>query len=162
MTRKKISKNKNTSRIKREHDSIPWRYCLLTLVCGLVLVGGFFIAARQHFSSIDYSIKNSQLKKQKDELETAKRQLVIARELALSPAEIKKTAKEYGFTDVAGTLNSLYSNKTNEVKSKVEKTSSTRPTNTNNTTTDKNKETSAKNEKKTVEKSESKNKKGTE
>ncbi|NNE98424.1 MAG: hypothetical protein HKN25_05310, partial [Pyrinomonadaceae bacterium] len=42
------------SRVRRERDPIPWNYCLLTIACGLILVLGFFAAARQHFSSIDY------------------------------------------------------------------------------------------------------------
>lgn len=124
MSRKKTTKTRNLQNVKREGDPIPWRYCLLTLVCGLILVGGFFFAARQHFSSIDYGIKNSQLKKQKDELQTAQRQLLIDKESALSPASIKKVAKEYGFTEVAASVESLYTTKKiSTQKPKTEKTS---------------------------------------
>ena len=106
--------------MQRERDPIPWRYCLLTLVCGLVLVGGFFFAARQHFSSITYGIKNSLLKKQKDELQDAQRQLLIAKEIALSPAEIKKAAKKIGLTDMtAANIEPLYA--TTEISQTQEK-----------------------------------------
>lgn len=96
MSRKKISRNAYSKNTKREQNPIPWKYCLLTLVCGLFLVTGFFFAARQHFSSIDYSIKNSKLKKQIEELESDKRRLVLSKEIALSPGEIKRAAKKLG------------------------------------------------------------------
>jgi len=99
MSRKKISPKNSTKKTPRVSDPIRWRYGFLTLLCGLVLVVGFFFAARQHFSSIDFSIKNSKLKKQIDELETAKRRLQLDKEIALTPAEIKKAAKKIGLTE---------------------------------------------------------------
>ncbi len=159
MSRKNQSKNKNTSQVKREGDPIPWRYCLLTLVCGLLLVVGFFFAARQHFSSIDYGIKNSQLKRQKDELETAQRQLVLAKESALSPSAIKKVAKQIGFTDIAESVQTLYtSSKETTEKPKTEKISLTKTTDSNSVANVRKDE--KKTEKKTVETIDSKTKKG--
>lgn len=99
MSRRKISQTNQKKKTKRQGNPIPWRYCVLTLVCGLLLITGFFFAARQHFSSIDYSIKNSRLRKQLNELESDKRRLTLAKEIALSPAEIKKVAKKIGFTE---------------------------------------------------------------
>ena len=101
MSRKKTSQYNQPKKTKRQKNSIPWRYCVLTLFCGLLLISGFFFAARQHFASIDYSIKNSRLRRQLDELEADKRRLVLAKEIALSPAEIKKVAKRIGFTETA-------------------------------------------------------------
>ena len=71
------------------------------IVCGLLMVAGFFFAGRQHFSSMDYGMKNSRLRKQIDELEAEKRRLLLAREISLSPAEIKKAAKKVGLSDSA-------------------------------------------------------------
>ena len=76
-----------------------WPTFMLILVCGLMLVSGFFLAGRQHFSSMDYGMKNSRLRKQIDGLQAEKRRLLLAREIALSPTEIKKSAKKAGFTD---------------------------------------------------------------
>jgi len=73
-----------------------WPTYMLMLVCGMVLVSGFFLAGRQHFSSMDYGMKNSRLRKQVDELEAEKRRLLLAKEVSLSPAEIKKAAKRAG------------------------------------------------------------------
>ncbi len=97
---KKRNLPKTRENIRREKDPIPWRYCLLTLVCGVVLVGGFFLAARSHFSSIDFGFKNSDLKKQIENLESEKRRLTLLKEIALSPAEIKKAAKKLGLTEM--------------------------------------------------------------
>ena len=168
MSRKKISKNKNTAQVRRERDPIPWRYCLLTLLCGLILVGGFFFAARQHFSSIDYGIKNSQLRKQKDELATAQRQLLLAKEVALSPPEIKKVAKEIGLTEIVANVEAFYSNKESKEntpeKPKVEKKSETKTMTVSSTVATKKDtkvtEKETKTEKKPVQSNDSKTKKG--
>src|SRR5262245_37884030 len=84
---------------KNGRKAISTKYLLLTAVCGLVLVASFFFAARQHFSSMDYSMQNNKLKKQVEELESDKRRLQLAREVSLSPLEIKKAAKKIGYFD---------------------------------------------------------------
>lgn len=69
---------------------------LLIAMCMLLFVAGLFFAARQNFSSMDFGMKNSRLRKQIDELEAEKRRLLLARETSMSPAEIKKAAKRIG------------------------------------------------------------------
>ncbi|MDQ3133077.1 MAG: cell division protein FtsL [Acidobacteriota bacterium] len=98
MRKRNLPQTKTAKKSRRDRDPIPWRYTLLTLFCALFLVAGFFFAARQHFSSIDYGMKNSKLRKQLDELEGEKRRLILEKEIALSPAEIKKAAKKIGMT----------------------------------------------------------------
>ena len=109
MSRKKTIRNVYDKRTKNEQKPIPWKYCLLTLVCGLFLIVGFFFAARQHFSSIDYSIKNSRLKKQIEELEADKRRMILAKEIALSPGEIKRAAKKIGLQEMTAGNIAVYS-----------------------------------------------------
>ena len=67
--------------------------------CGLILLTGFFFAGRQHFSSMDYGIRNSRLRKQLDDLRAEKQRLLYTREVSLSPNEIKKAAKRTGMGD---------------------------------------------------------------
>ncbi len=126
MSQKKISQTNQKKKTKRQGNPIPWRYYVLTLACGLLLITGFFFAARQHFSSIDYSYKNSRLRRQLDELEAEKRRLLLAKEIALSPAEIKKVAKKIGFTETAnkiaavpGSINSVVKPPAEKVKQAV-------------------------------------------
>jgi hypothetical protein len=115
--RKQFGKSKPQS---TRRDPIPWKYCFLTLACGLMLVVGFFFAARSHFSSIDFGIKNSKLRKQIEELEADKRRLLLSREIALSPAEIKKAAKKIGLTEMTASNIEVYRPAPKE-KSKTEK-----------------------------------------
>lgn len=108
MTRRKVPENKKNQRVQKGREPIPWRYCLLTLGCGLILVTGFFLAARQHFSSIDFGIKNSRLRKQIENLEGDKRRFILAKEIALSPAEIKKAAQKLGFREMTASNIEVY------------------------------------------------------
>ena len=118
---------KKAEKIHREKDPIPWRYCLLTLVCGVFLVGGFFVAARSHFASIDFGIKNSTLKKQLEELEAEKRRLLWLKETALSPAEIKKSAKKLGLTETTAANFVTVSTKIEEKSDKTAKNTAAKP-----------------------------------
>src|SRR5258708_33640658 len=98
--------------MKKRNQKVPnrqslrrWPTYMLMLACGMVLVSGFFLAGRQHFSSMDYGMKNSRLRKQVDELEAEKRRLLLAREGSLSPAEIKNAAKRSGLIDSSAVEN---------------------------------------------------------
>lgn len=67
-----------------------WKLYLVMIVISAVIVAGFFLSGKQHFSSWDFSIRNSKLRKQIDELETEKRRLILARETANSPNELRR------------------------------------------------------------------------
>lgn len=95
-----MKQRKLNEKVRREHDPIPWRYCILTLICGLLLVVGFFWAARQHFSAMDLGIKNAKLRQQKSSLESEQRLLERNKEVSLAPAEITKAAKKLGLQDL--------------------------------------------------------------
>lgn len=127
MSRNKI--NKNTKSNNPTRDPIPWRNCLLALICGLFLVVGFFGAARQHFSSIDFGIKNSKLRKQIDELEAEQRRMLLTKEVVLSPGEIKKSAKKIGFTEMSASNIEVFRNnpETQQKTELVKKTVDTKP-----------------------------------
>ena len=86
----------------------------------MFLVVGFFGAARQHFSSIDYGIKNSKLRKQIEELQSENRRLLLSKEIALSPGEIKKSAKQIGMVELSASNIEIFS--TREEKQIKEKT----------------------------------------
>jgi hypothetical protein len=72
---------------------LPWSYIFLVIVCGAVLAAGFFFAGLQHFTSMEYGIKNSKLRKQVESLEAEKRRLMLAKEVTLSPRELRKAAR---------------------------------------------------------------------
>lgn len=93
--------SKTSGRVRRGGEPSAWRYRLLFAFCGMLVVGGLFYAARQHFSAMDYGIKNAKLRQQKTDLEAERRRLSLARDVALSPNEIKKAAKKVGFREYA-------------------------------------------------------------
>lgn len=125
MSKRKQSVKSKTQSARR--DPIPWKYCFLTLACGLMLVVGFFFAARSHFASIDFGIKNSRLRKQIEELESDKRRLILSKEIALSPAEIKKAARKIGLTEMTASNIEVYRPAPPKEKSKTEKLIAEKP-----------------------------------
>ncbi len=101
MIKRNSAKTTQTRAPQQRSQPKRWRTYSLMIVCGLLMVSGFFFAGRQHFSSMDYGMKNSRLRKQIDDLQAEKRRLLLAREISLSPAEIKRAAKKVGFSDSA-------------------------------------------------------------
>src|SRR6476661_8576213 len=99
MKKRNLPAKSKKEQVKRQRDPLPWRYCILTLICGFILVAGFFYAARQHFSAMDFSMKNSALRKQKEDLQSEQRRLFLSREISLTPNEIKKAAKKIGLQE---------------------------------------------------------------
>ncbi len=85
-----------TKKRARAAEPKRWRTYSTMFVSAAVLAAGFFLAARQHFASMDFGMRNSRLRKQIDDLEAEKRRLILARETSLSPSEIKKAAKKTG------------------------------------------------------------------
>lgn len=75
------------------------RVLLTSLICIGVVAAGFFFAARQHFATMEFGLKNSQLRKQVENLEAEHRRLILAKEMSLSPAAIKETASKLGFRE---------------------------------------------------------------
>lgn len=98
MNKHASSKSKQRKRNQDKVVSRRWRTYALMFGCSLMLVTGFFLAGRQHFSSMDYGIRNSKLRNQVAQLEAEKRRLLLTREMALAPTELKKAAKKIGIS----------------------------------------------------------------
>jgi len=99
-----------------EVNPLTWRYLIVMLICGCVLAAGFFFAARQHFSSMEYGFNNSKLRKQLEDLESENRRLRHSREVSLSPGEIKKVARNLGFREIES---GIVMTAATDVKSKI-------------------------------------------
>lgn len=96
---RKRSYPQNTARrITTANDvAVSWRTVFLIVVCVAILAAGFFFAARQHFSAMEFGINNSRLRKQIEELQAENRRLTLAREVVMSPSEVTKLARVRGF-----------------------------------------------------------------
>jgi hypothetical protein len=82
--------------VKRDRDPIARRFCVAATICGVIVAAGFFLAARSHFSSVDYGFRNSELRRQIESLESDKRRWIYLRETAMAPDEIRKSARRIG------------------------------------------------------------------
>lgn len=103
---------------RNQSDRSRAKMWLAMLACMTVLMCGFFFAARQHFSSMDFGMKNSRLRKQIDDLESEKRRLLLAREVSLSATELKKAATRVKLT-VGDAVTPELASMTSTAKSKV-------------------------------------------
>lgn len=100
MRKSKTTRTQTRKVSPREIDPRSRGYFVLVVICGCILAVGFFFAARLHFTSMEFGFKNSELRKQLEDLEAENRRLLLAREVSLSPGEIKRVAKNMGFREV--------------------------------------------------------------
>jgi hypothetical protein len=96
------SRSKPLNKTKNDQSRISTYFALTG--CALILLSGFFFAGRQHFASMDYGIRNSKLRKQIEDLQAEKRRLLFAKEVSLSPNEIRKAARKAGLFQVPGSM----------------------------------------------------------
>lgn len=104
MKRRNLNRNRTAGQI--ESGAFPWGLLLLAIAGAAIISTGLFFAATRHFASMQLGIANAKLRSQLQELSDEKRRLELERELALSPAVIKRTARSLGFQEVALLTNS--------------------------------------------------------
>ncbi|QYO65919.1 hypothetical protein [Leptolyngbya sp. 7M] len=104
MKRRNVNRNRTAGQI--ETSSFPWGLLLLAIAGAAIISTGLFFAATRHFASMQLGIANAKLRSQLQELNDEKRRLELERELALSPAVIKRTARSLGFQEAALLTNS--------------------------------------------------------
>lgn len=96
MKRRNMTRARYSAPAKAQ-GSLKVRVLMLSVVCVAAVTTGFFAAARQHFATMELGLKNSQLRKQVENLEAERRRLILAKEVSLSPSSIKQTASKLGF-----------------------------------------------------------------
>jgi hypothetical protein len=87
------------AKVQSSSQELSWSFMFLVIVCACIVAAGFFFAARQHFEAMDFGMKNSKLRDQIRDLETEKRRLMLAREVAVSPLAIRKAARARGMRE---------------------------------------------------------------
>jgi cell division protein FtsL len=86
--------------VRRERDRRALGRLVLLLVCGLVLSGGFVVAARQRFAAVRYGYESEKLRRERERLLEEQRRLILAREQATSPARLESAARAIGMQPV--------------------------------------------------------------
>lgn len=98
-------KRRNVNRVHQTNNAVrssfQWRLLFLTIICAAIVAVGFFYAARQHFATMEFGLKNSKLRKQVEDLEAERRRLILAKEVSLSPVEMKRLAQDIGLRELA-------------------------------------------------------------
>lgn len=86
--------------VHRERDVRALTRLVLLLFCGLVLSGGFVLAAGQRFTAVRYGYKGEELRRERERLLEEQRRLILAREQATSPARLESAARSIGMQPV--------------------------------------------------------------
>lgn len=97
MKKRKTPNSNRSNRRRPKNDRVSIRTVLITFVCGGLVLVGIFFAASQHFSAMSIGMENSKLRKQLEDFKSENRRLTLAKEVAMSPAQITKLAREIGF-----------------------------------------------------------------
>lgn len=100
MKKRNVSRSKRSNKRRPVSGGIPFGTILITFLCGSIIIAGVFFAASQHFSSMSLGMQNSKLRKQLDDFQAENRRLTLAKEIAMSPAQVRKLAREIGMNDV--------------------------------------------------------------
>jgi cell division protein FtsL len=89
------------ARIRRERDTRALSRLMLLLFCGLVLAGGFVLAAQQHFAAVNYGYTSEGLRHERDQLLREQQQLLLQREQASAPARLEAAARALGLKPIS-------------------------------------------------------------
>ncbi|HEY1404113.1 MAG TPA: hypothetical protein VGB05_08310 [Pyrinomonadaceae bacterium] len=82
--------------VRREHDTRALKRQLVMLVCGLVMAGGFVVAAGQHFAAVRYGYDGEKLRAERARLLAEQQQLILQINAATAPASLDRAAREIG------------------------------------------------------------------
>jgi cell division protein FtsL len=86
--------------VRRERAPRAFSRLVLLLFCGLVLSGGFVMAARQRFAAVRYGYQSEELRRERERLLEEQRRLMLAREQATSPSRLESAARAIGMQPV--------------------------------------------------------------
>lgn len=82
--------------VRRERDAHALRRQWLWLACGLLLVGGFVMAARQQVAAVQYGYQSEELRREREFLVREQRRLLLELEESSSPARLEQAARAMG------------------------------------------------------------------
>lgn len=83
-------------RVRRTRDVTALSRLALLLFCGLVLTGGFVLAAQRHFAAVQYGYKTESLRTERKKLIEDNQRLALEKETVSAPAKLEPAARKLG------------------------------------------------------------------
>ena len=93
---KRFPEHQLNAKIRRTRDVTALSRLGLLLFCGLILAGGFVLAAKQHFAAVQYGYENENLRTERKKLIEENQRLALEKERASAPDKLEPAARRLG------------------------------------------------------------------
>src|SRR5215204_4812575 len=93
---KRFPDHQLNANVRRSRDVSALSRLALLLFCGLVLAGGFVLAAKQHFAAVQYGYQNESLRNERKRLLEENQRLSLEKERAIAPDKLEPAARRLG------------------------------------------------------------------
>jgi len=93
---KRYPQQQRNAHVRRTRDVIALSRLALLLFCGLVLTGGFVLAAERHFVAVQYGYKTESLRDERKKLIEDNQRLALERETISTPSRLEPAARKLG------------------------------------------------------------------
>ena len=93
---KRFPEHQLNAKIRRTRDVSALSRLALLLFCGLVLAGGFVLAAKQHIAAVKYRYQNESLRNERKRLLEENQRLSLEKERAIAPDKLGPAARRLG------------------------------------------------------------------
>jgi cell division protein FtsL len=129
---KRFPEHQRNTKIRRTRDVTALSRLALLMFCGLVLTGGFVMAAQQHFAAVQYGYKSESLRTERKKLTEDNQRLALEKETVSAPSKLEPAARKLGLQPAtAGQIGQGESRNASISKQEVTKTrTSTKKTST--------------------------------
>ena len=119
----RFPQHQRNARVRRTRDVTAWSRLALLLFCGLVLTGGFLLAAKQHFAAVQDGYKSESLRNERKKLIEDNQRLALEKEKISAPSKLEPAARNLGLQPAtAGQIAQSDSSKQSNWKTEVTKT----------------------------------------
>ncbi len=84
------------AKVRRARDVTALSRLALLLFSGLILAGGFVLAAKQHFAAVQFGYQSEDLRTERKRLLEENQRLALEKERALAPDKLEPAARRLG------------------------------------------------------------------
>jgi cell division protein FtsL len=92
----RFPEHQRNAKVLRARDVTALSRLALLLFCGLVLSGGFVLAAQQHFVAVQDGYKSESLRNERRKLIEDNQRLALEKEMISAPSRLEQAAHQLG------------------------------------------------------------------